>query len=258
MKSFAEFQDEFQRAVVDGEDAILDEILDSSKESRTTLLGVYRNAYVLRLIDFLKNDYEKLYAFVGDDQFDELARAYIAAHPSNTPNARWFGERFPAFVASLDDEHAAVLGDLAKLENGLAYVFDAEDAPLLTMEHLSAIAPEDWGDLTFVAHPATRRLDMTTNADDIWRALHHEENPPEPANLDDDRHMIFYRPEGMASFRRIPADEAMMWDEAASGVTFSVLCEMMSVYAGEDEAPARAAGYLQGWINAGMLRQSDA
>jgi hypothetical protein len=46
----------------------------------------------------------------------------------------------------------------------------------------------------------------------------------------------------------------MMWDEAANGVAFSVLCEMLSMYAGEDEAPARAAGYLQGWINAEMLQ----
>jgi hypothetical protein len=52
------------------------------------------------------------------------------------------------------------------------------------------------------------------------------------------------------------SDEAMMWDEAAKGVRFSVLCEMLSIYGGEDEAATRAAGYLQGWINAGMLRHT--
>jgi hypothetical protein len=62
----------------------------------------------------------------------------------------------------------------------------------------------------------------------------------------------------MATFRLMASDEAMMWDEAAKGVRFSVLCEMLSIYGGEEQAAARAAGYLQGWINAGMLRHSSA
>jgi len=45
----------------------------------------------------------------------------------------------------------------------------------------------------------------------------------------------------------------MMWDEATKGVRFGVLCEMVSTFAGEDDAELRAASYLKGWVDTGML-----
>lgn len=256
MKDLATFQDQFQRAVVDGDDTVLGDIAENPKEDRRVLLGVYQNAYVLRLIEFLENDYDKLHAVLGDDQFEEMARSYIKAHPSHSRNARWFGAKLPEFLRSTPPYSGAPLaGDMATLELALVDVFDAEDAPVLTLEELQSVAPDDWPGLTFRPHPATHRFDITTNADEIWRALHNEREAPTPANLDEPRRVIAYRPEGMATFRVMSADEAMMWDEAANGVVFSVLCEMMAMFAGEDEAPARAAGYLQGWIANEMLQK---
>ena len=146
--------------------------------------------------------------------------------------------------------------ELAGLERALSDVFDAQDADALGLDDLKAIAPEAWPNLTFSAHPAVRRCDFTTNADDIWRALHNEETPPAPKHPGETRQVIFYRPEGMATFRPMTSDEAMMWDEMARGISFSVLCEMLSIYGGEDEAAGCAAGYLQSWITAGMLHRS--
>jgi hypothetical protein len=54
-------------------------------------------------------------------------------------------------------------------------------------------------------------------------------------------------------FRVLPAEEAMMWDEAAKGVRFGVLCELLATYDDPDGAAARAAGYLQGWLSAEVL-----
>jgi hypothetical protein len=45
----------------------------------------------------------------------------------------------------------------------------------------------------------------------------------------------------------------MMWDEAAKGVRFGVLCEMVATFGGEDDAELRAATYLKGWVDTGML-----
>lgn len=257
MNSFKDFQDSFQRAIVEGDDTILADILDSSKEKRDVLLGVYRNAYVARLIEFLTNDYEKLQALLGEDQFDDMARAYIAAHPSTTPNARWYGATLPTFLQNQSPwSEQPLLADLATLELKLNDTFDAEDAPALTLEDLAAVAPEDWPGLTFTPHPCVYRIEHGTNAADIWRALHAEGTPPEAKRLDEPAALVVYRDDGMSSFRILSADEAMMWDEASKGVTFSVLCEMLAMFAGEDEAPARAAGYLRGWIETGMLTKA--
>ena len=69
---------------------------------------------------------------------------------------------------------------------------------------------------------------------------------------------VVYRTDTMANYRQIPSDEAMMWDEAAEGVTFSVLCELLAAFGGEDTAALHAASYLRGWVEAGMLSKAVA
>lgn len=254
MNTLRELQDSFQRAIVDGDDAVLAEIVDTSKEKRDVLLGVYRNAYVLRLIEFLANDYEKLKALLGDDQFDALARAYVAAHPSHTPNARWFGGKLPDFLRTAQDyREMPALGDLAALEKALNDSFDAEDAVALTMDGLSGLEPQAWAGLVLTPHPCAIRIDLSTNAADIWSHLNDGDTPPAPATAAAPVRILVSRDNGMASFRALEDEEAMMWDEASNGVAFGVLCEMVAAHSGEDEAASRAAGYLSAWIERGLI-----
>ena len=254
MSSLAELQARFQRAVVEGDDDVLSEILDTSKEKRDVLLGVYRNAYVARLIEFLGHDYEKLSAYLGEAQFDDMARDYIRAHPSHTQNARWYGNALPQFLTQTAPySESPQLGDLASLEQALNDAFDAADAPALQLEDLASVAPKDWPALTFAPHPAVGRLTHSTNAAAIWQALAEEETPPEAVTLPEPEQLIVYRQDHMAMFRPLGQEEAMMWDEAADGVAFGVLCEMVATFGGAEEAAARAAGYLQGWIQTGLL-----
>jgi hypothetical protein len=48
--SLAMLQARFQSGLLDGDDRVLAEILDSPREARETLFDVYRNAYVARLV----------------------------------------------------------------------------------------------------------------------------------------------------------------------------------------------------------------
>lgn len=259
MNGLKDLQESFQRAVVDGDDAVLADLVDSPKEKRDVLLGVYRHAYGARLVDILQSDYEKLHAFLGDDQFDDLARGHIKANPSTTPNARWYGAKLPEFLtANAPWRDQPALHDLAALERALNDVFDADEANSLALDELGHVAPDAWPALTFTPHPATRRVDLTTNAADIWRALNDDKTPPAPRSLGETAQFIVARNDTMATFRPAASDEAMMWDEMAKGATFSVLCEMLAIFGGEEAAAARAAGYLKGWIEAGMLVKDDA
>ena len=42
MSSFKDFQDSFQRGILERDDAILSDVNDSTTESRSVLFGVYR------------------------------------------------------------------------------------------------------------------------------------------------------------------------------------------------------------------------
>ena len=254
MSGLKELQESFQRGVLAGDETILDEINDSAKEDRTVLFGVYRNAYVLRLIEVLADDYEQLHAYLGDAGFATLARAYVAANPSDRRSARDFGRHMPRFLSHAETyaKHPE-LAEIAAFEKALADAFDGPDAEPLRVEDLAAVAPENWSRLVFAPHPTAIRLTFATNAAELWSALREDARPPKPKRLPERDAMLVWRQEFMARFRPLPAEEAMMWDKAAKGVTFGVLCEMVATFAGTDGAELRAASYLKGWVDMGVL-----
>jgi hypothetical protein len=254
MKGLRALQESFQRGILAGDDSILAEVNDSAKEKRKVLFGVYRSAYVARLAEILGEDYEQLHAYLGDQSFARLVKAYIAANPSDQRSARWFGRHLPAFVRESETyaKHQEV-AEIAALEKALADAFDGPDAAPLDISALAALAPEAWPGLVFKPHPAAIRLTFKTNAAEIWSALKSETAPPQAQALPEPQAILIWRQEFMARFRPLSPEEAMMWDEAAKGVRFSLLCEMVATYAGEDEAELRAALYLKGWVDMGML-----
>ena len=96
--SLGDLQRAFQDYLLVRSDGFAAAVRDTDKADRFTLLAVYRNAYSLRLIEVLTNDYPGLLAMAGPADFDHMARAYIAAHPSHHPSVRWFGAGLRGFL----------------------------------------------------------------------------------------------------------------------------------------------------------------
>jgi Putative DNA-binding domain len=254
MSDFARQQAEFQRGILTGDDTVLAEILDSPREKRETLYGVYRYAYGSRLVEAMRNDHELLHSYLGDEMFDEMGHAYVKARPSEHPNLRWFSQALPEFLKTAEPYcNYPVLADLAAMEKGLNDVFDAVEGPVLELSAMAAFAPEQWNDLKFQPHPSAIRLDLATNAAAIWLALKNDETPPDAATLEEPSRILIWRQDTTPMFRELPTEEAMMWDEAASGIPFGVLCEMLATYDDPEGAAARGAGYLHGWVTSGTL-----
>lgn len=254
MSDFARQQAEFQRGILSGDDAVLAEILDSPREKRETLFGVYRYAYGSRLVEAVRNDHELLHLYLGDEMFDEMGHAYVRAHTSEHPNLRWYSRGLPDFLRSAEpySDHPA-LSDLASLERALNDAFDARDDAVVELADMAGFAPEAWSGLRFRPHPTATRLDLATNAAAIWLALKNDETPPEAAALEEPARLLIWRQDATPMFRELSGEEAMMWDEAVNGISFGVLCEMLATYDDPDGAAGRGAGYLHGWISSGLL-----
>lgn len=254
MSDLARQQADFQRGILSGDDTVLAELCDSDKEKRQTLYGVYRYAYGSRLVEAMRNEHELLHAYLGDEMFDAMGHAYVKAHPSEHPNLRWFSRALPEFLRSAAPyrDHP-VLSDLAALEKALNDAFDSEDGVVLGLTDMAAFAPEVWNDLRFRPHPTAARLDLATNAAAIWMALKNDETPPDAATLEQPSRLLVWRLDNTPMFRELAAEEAMMWDEAANGIPFGVLCSMLATYDDPDGAAARGATYLHGWITSGLL-----
>jgi Putative DNA-binding domain len=253
MSDFARQQAEFQRGILDGDEKVLAEILDSPREKREVLFGVYRYAYGSRLVEAMRNDHELLHLYLGDEMFDEMGHAYVKACPSGHPNLRWFSQGLPAFLKSTApySEHPE-LSDLAALEKALNDAFDAAEGKVVELTDMAGFAPEAWSGLRFRPHPSASRLELATNAAAIWLALKNDEAPPDATGLEQPAHLLIWRQDVTPMFRELSAEEAMMWDEAANGIPFGVLCEMLAIYDDPDSAAGRGAGYLHGWITAGL------
>jgi Putative DNA-binding domain len=256
--TLAELQSQFQAAVMSGDDGILALIPDNSRTGKDVLLGVYRHAYVARLVEIVGGDFPTLLQLMGQDAFDVMAADYVRTHPSRRQNARWFSHELPEFLASSERyQSVPELADMARLERALADAFDAEDAPVMDISVLAAHPPEDWGALTFTAHPSAERLDLSTNVFHVWRALSNDECPDEIERLGENEKLVVWRNVATSNVRVLETEEAMMWDEAAKGVRFSVLCELAATYADPNGAALRAAQYLQGWISSGLLSRAE-
>lgn len=250
----AELQAAFAKAVIDGDDGILALLCDNSRTDRVELLGVYRHGYLARLCEIIGNDYRALAGYLGAEAFEELVGTYIRCHPSTTPNARWIGQALPTYLATAAPyQQHAVLAELAALEQALADAFDSADANRISIADLAGVPPAAWGDLRFVSHPSVRRLDLTTNAHEIWRSLSADGAPPEVVTDNNPQRLLIWREGLQVQVRVLAADEAKMWDAAAAGQTFGEICALAARLVAAERAAVLAATFLQAWITAGQI-----
>ncbi len=251
--SLADLQAEFQRAVLDGDEQILARLPANSRTTPDVLFGVYRNAYLGRLVEVARHEYPVLAAYLGDEIFNAELAAYYRAHPSRSPNARWAAYGLPDYLATaaIGADHPEV-ADLARLERALADAFDATDAPTLDLPALVEIAGASWDTLVFEPNPSAQLLELSSNAFAIWQAIKAETESPAAAKLGESQALFIWRQENSSRVRVMGSEEAMLWTEAVRGTTFGRLGELAATFDSLDAA-LRVAGYLKGWIETAAL-----
>lgn len=258
MKKLADLQDAFQQHVLHGEPAFVDAVVSTKAASAAERTGIYHQAYRLRLIEALGNDYPALQALLGDEAFTAMGHAYIDRHPSRHPSLRWFGKSLARFLAGQAPyKDRPVLAELAAFEWAQGETFDAEDGPLIGIEAMAGIAPEDWGEMRFVFQPAIRRLCLDWNAMAICKAAKHGEALPAAARGGQPVDWLLWRRDRKVYWRSLGADEADALTLAQAGEDFSEVCEALCEHVDEAEAAMRAAVLLKQWLSEGLLSAID-
>ncbi len=236
-------------------------------------LDVYANAYFFRIHDVLAEDYPTLRAVLGETDFHDLVTSYLAVHPSTHPSLRWIGGRLPGFLR----EHPAAAGvrarcpvaaDLAGLEWATEMAFDAADSRAATRDDLGRLAPEAFDALPLRLRPSVRLLRLAWPVHELRAAWRREELLPEIAP--GETAVCVWRggpaaegrgadrgesaeSDGRVMNRVLAADEAAALERVAAGVAFGALCEVIAAEAGDEQAPALAAGFLARWVDDGLL-----
>ena len=253
--SLADLQRAFQDYVLASDEAFTAAVRDTRKADRITLLDVYRDGYALRLIEVLTIDFPGVLAMAGPADFDRMARAYIAAHPSRHPSVRWFGRGLADFLATTPPyDKSPAAAEMARFEWALGEAFDSTDVAPLGAEAVMAVPPEAWATISFAPLPSLRRLSFAFDVPPSWQRR--EEVEPgtlEVAALAAPLAWVIWRPERISNFRSLETDEAAMLDAMIEGQPFPALCEALLPYVEEDQAAARAAGLLRSWVEEGMI-----
>lgn len=253
--SLDNLQRAFQDCLLANGDDFAASVRDTRKANRVTLLDVYREGYALRLIEVLTNDYPGVVAMCGPADFDHLARAYIAAHPSHSPSVRWFGRHLAEFARGTPPyDRAPAVAEMARFEWALGVAFDTPDVAPITADELIALPLDAWETLSFTPLPSLSLQSFVYNVAPAWQRRDavpcgdlEVERTPEPVIW------AIWRPELMSHFRSLEPDETEMLKALIEGRPFPEICERLVVHVREDQVAARAVGLLRGWVEVGMV-----
>lgn len=254
MSALQERQRQMMRYLLGQSDDIAEHVVDQGNISRDIRLAIYKNAYQIRLKETIETDHEILGFYLGDDMFDPMVAAYIAAYPSQKRSLRQYADNLPRFLSEEYKPFAEYpqIGEIARFERLLLSAFDAGDAERFSREDLAEIAPDDWPAMQFRFHPSTQLFFSQWNVVEIWQALKGQEAPPEP--LQDNHYWLLWRnDERLTEFRSIQTMEYELFQLALAGENFAALCETLLEQVSEEEAGQVAVGYLLQWIDQGLL-----
>ncbi|TDP61476.1 DNA-binding domain-containing protein [Roseateles toxinivorans] len=224
---------------------------------------IYQNAYRARLIAALGDNYTVLQRAMGDEGFETLALAYIAAHPSRQASIRWFGDGLAGFMAEHEDlvPHPALV-DFARMDWALRGAFDAADAAVLGLQDLTVLAPDEWPTLRFKLHPSVQRIGLTWAIAPAWHVLRDfepetgEDAPEMPEPDASDHTMLVWRQGLETRWRSLDPIEAQLLQALAEGQDFATLGASLAEQLGDEGHAARAVAALLGrWLADGLLRR---
>src|SRR5205814_3406875 len=121
-------------------------------------------------IEVLTNDFPGLMAMAGPADFDLLARAYIAAHPSRHASVRWFGRHLADFMARTTPYSGSpAAAEMARFEWLLGEAFDAPDVEPVKAAALMALPPQAWETLRLAPLPSLRRSAFAFEVPQAWQ-----------------------------------------------------------------------------------------
>jgi len=133
--------------------------------------NVYRNNHMVSLCEAIEAGFPVCSALVGEAFFLQLARAYVASHPPQSPVLIDYGDTFPDFVAAFAPaDRVPFLSDVARLERLCAQSYHAADARALVADSLAQVPANALSGVRFSMHPSLRLMCSDWPVFSIWHA----------------------------------------------------------------------------------------
>lgn len=219
-------------------------------------IAIYRNAYRARLVDALRDTYERTARWVGDKAFRQAAAHHVITYPPNSWNLDQVGKGFPATLETLFAGDAEV-AELAWLEWAMHRCFVAADsAPLDAAgfaEAAAAFEEEDWANMRLRFLPGTHVHQVCHDISKLWSALAPEHADTPECSPSATRHCIVWREKMKPVFVQVDAIEGEVFNSMLGGARYGETCHALVDALGEDHAVSQAGVMLGRWLHHGMI-----
>lgn len=247
-------QDQFQQFLLTGQLGIDECIVSTELVCAETRLAIYRDAYKLRLIESMTTNFPGLYRYLGTEEFEKLCGDYIDKNPSSHRSIRWYGDDLADFIKSYFGLRHPYLAELAEFEWKMTLAFDAAEDQRVHVEDMSSVPAASWAGLQFTAHPSLQRVNNFWNVIPLWQKLINDQDLPQLDNSSRAKAWVLWRsPDYTIQFYSMTEDESWALDAIIQGLSFGELCEGLCQWVEVEHVGLRAASYLKGWIQKGML-----
>ncbi|WP_298628423.1 DUF2063 domain-containing protein [uncultured Legionella sp.] len=254
MSELMELQQQFQNFLLSGDTCIDESVIETETVAVATRLGIYKDAYKLRLIESLTTSFPAVHAYLGTEEFQKLCRSYIAFHPSTYRSIRWYGHVLSEHAKHYYTNAYFYVAELADLEWKMTLAFDAADDPVLSINDVASVPVDSWANMQFALHSSVQRLNYSWNTVPVWRALTNDSDLPEWDNTSKVTPWVLWRSQdNLIQYYSLSEEEAWALDAVIQGLSFGELCEGLCQWIAVDDVAMRAASFLKNWIQQGIM-----
>lgn len=248
-----ELQSRFQRNLLDAECSEADWIRESSAGFPSQKrLGIYHNAYRIRLIDVLLDTFEHTAIYLGDEWFQQLASVYVQTHLSTNTNIGFYGQDFPLFLAEQlpDDKEVS---ELALMDWKLRRAFDGADSDLMTHDDLQRLAATESSNTRLQPVPTLSTITQRFNTLDIWHAIDQDRQPPVVEQLPQPIEVLIWRKGHSPHFRSISKIESAALARVCSGNTLEAIGASLTQDFSDIDVATEFGLMLHRWLDDELL-----
>lgn len=229
-------------------------VLPSRTLTPAERVAIYADMHVARLVNVLAEDYPAVRAVAGAEEFERLARGYLADHPPHSFTLSVLGRHVPAWIADRAEvENGALLADVARVELAMTRVFDAPREVALEPADIAALPASTWADPRPRLIGALELLELGHRANAIVRAVRQgEEMPPlDPART----RLVVWRKDDVVWRRDLdPAAFAALSALRAGASLADAIAAAEAAHAGDPaELEPRVAQWMSDWSQDGFF-----